>query len=83
MKNIKIGDRILYKHIGYGLISYEGPEEIIDKDDNKIYTSDFEEVGMEWDDKSQTYKYDGGLGLVTYAVPSDDPEGLNFIKECE
>lgn len=83
MKNLKIGDEIYYKNVGYGLTSYEGPYKVIDRDHESIFTEDFDSCGMIWDEKNQTFKFDGGLGLVTYATSIDDEDAIEYIKLCE
>ncbi len=85
MKDIKVGDRIAYKNVGYGLTSYEDNDDtVIEVGENYILTDCFNAMGgMKWNDAAQTYKFDGGLGLVCYAVPIDDPKLLEYLANEE
>lgn len=67
---MKKGDMVFYKNIGYGVVSYEGPDMVIRKRGNRLYTQAFDKQGLKWD--GRTWVFDGGLGLVTYVVSFDD-----------
>jgi hypothetical protein len=77
LKNLKPGDKLFYKHVGYGLTSYERGE-VVEIKDGKLYTPSFDTDGMDWN--GSTWVFDAGLGLRTTVVPADDPKA---IAECE
>ena len=82
LKNLEAGDDVIYKNVGYGLTSYEeGKGEVVEIKDGRLFTNSFDREGMQWDERTQSWKYDGGLGLVTYAIAADDPKGLKSIRE--
>lgn len=70
----------MYKNVGYGLTTYEG-DTVTDIVDGKLFTGCFSSEGMSWDDRAQTWKYDGGLGLVCTIVPIDDPQALAYLAQ--
>lgn len=71
MKDLKPGDLVAYKNVGYGLISYEGPDTVVEIRDGKLFTETFDSMGMEW--KAGQWIFDTGLGLKTIAVDPEDP----------
>lgn len=74
LKNLKRNDTFAYKNVGYGYTTYEEGSDVIETRDGKLFTDAFEDLGMDWTD--QTWKFDGGLGLVTTIVLMEDvPEG--------
>lgn len=74
LRNLKPGDKFAYKNVGYGLTSYEVGNDAIKIRKGKLFTETFDSMGMEW--TGQTWKFDGGLGLVTTIVLMEDvPEG--------
>jgi len=74
LRKLKPGDKFAYKNVGYGLTSYEGGSDAIGVKKGKLFTETFDSMGMEW--TGTTWKFDGGLGLVTYIVLIEDvPEG--------
>ena len=78
LKNIKRGQQIAYKNIGFGLVSYEEPDEVISvsRTKGKIFTSTFEREGMQWDGRKGVWFFDGGLGMRTEGIhPDDVPDG--------
>jgi len=84
LQSLKEGDSVIYKNVGYGLVSYEpGEQDVIGIKKGKLFTNTFDSIGMEWDKRQQLWKFDSGLGLVTYAIPADDPKGLEGLKENE
>ena len=77
----KKGDSIIYKNVGYGLTSYEpGHKTVIGVKNGKLFTDSFDSEGMDWDEATNSWVFDGGLGLRTYAIAPDDPVGLREIK---
>ncbi len=70
MRRLKAGDKIFYKNSGFGLVSYEGPDVVYKRKKNKLFTGTFDSSPMEWD--GTTWKFDGGVGLVVYAVLEND-----------
>lgn len=66
IKNLKPGDTFAYKNTGFGLVSYERGDDIIERKKGKLITDTFDHGGMEW--TGNTWKFDGGLGLVTTIV---------------
>lgn len=84
LKNLKEGDSVIYKNVGYGLTSYErGDNDVIEIKDGNLYTNTFDSMGMNWDNARNCWKFDGGLGMVTYAIAADDQEALEWIEEYE
>ena len=82
LKTLKEGDSVIYKNVGYGLTSYEpGNNDVIEIKDGKLYTNCFNSTGLEWFDPQKCWKFDGGLGLITYAISADDKAGLTYIEE--
>ncbi|MCC6404937.1 MAG: hypothetical protein IT405_00935 [Candidatus Yanofskybacteria bacterium] len=74
LKNLKSGDNFAYKHVGFGLVSYEGGGEKIWRKNGNLFTPTFDSEGMRWN--GQTWEFDGGLGMKTLIVLSEDvPEG--------
>ncbi|MBI2108679.1 MAG: hypothetical protein HYT93_00660 [Parcubacteria group bacterium] len=74
LRKLKPGDKFAYKNVGYGLTSYEDGSDAIEIKKGKLFTETFDSMGMEW--TGATWKFDGGLGLVTYIVLMEDvPEG--------
>ena len=49
--------------------------------DGKLYTNCFNSTGLEWFEPQKCWKFDGGLGLITYAISADDKAGLTYIEE--
>jgi hypothetical protein len=81
MKNkLSKGDKIFYKNIGYGYVSYE-PDVVIDIIDNKLFTNCFSEHGMQWDEKGKYWFFDGGLGLKQIVVSNDDKEANKYWNQ--
>lgn len=62
---------LVYKNVGFGVVSYE-----YCNDDNlkikngKLLTETFDREGLSWD--GEYWKYNGGLGMVTYLVSIDE-----------
>ncbi|KKT28113.1 hypothetical protein A3G55_02450 [Candidatus Giovannonibacteria bacterium RIFCSPLOWO2_12_FULL_44_25] len=74
LQKLKSGDKFAYKNVGYGLTSYEIGDDALKIKSGKLFTKTFDSTGMEW--TGQTWKFDGGLGLVTTIVLMEDiPEG--------
>ncbi len=77
LKELKPGDEFAYKNVGYGCVTYDHGGDAVEIKNGKLYTESFSEMGMEWD--GRTWKFDGGLGLVTYIVLMKDvPEDAKF-----
>lgn len=73
LRTLEPGDKFAYQNVGYGLVSYENGSDAIRVKKGKLFTDTFNSTGMEW--TGETWKFDGGLGLVTYIVlPEDVPK---------
>lgn len=74
LKNLKPDDKFVYKNVGHGLTSYELGSDAIKIRKGKLFTETFDSTGMEWTGK--TWKFDGGMGLITTIVLMEDvPRG--------
>ena len=83
-KALKKGDTVLYKNVGYGLTTYEwGRNDVQKIKDQKLFTDTFDSVGMDWDEATGTWKFDGGLGLVCYVVDPNDQVAKREADEYE
>lgn len=77
LRNLRPGDKFAYKNVGFGCTSYEKGDNVIEVRRGKLFTETFDGMGMEWD--GETWKFDGGVGLVTYIVLMEDvPKGTKF-----
>ena len=74
LKNLRSGVQFAYQNVGFGATTYESGDDTVWRKKGKLFTSTYDKFGMEWDGK--TWKFDGGLGLVTRIVLLEDvPEG--------
>jgi hypothetical protein len=71
MKNLKKGDKVYYRNTGYGMTSYEGPDKVLKRKGEKLYTETFDSSGLDWN--GHEWVFDSGLGLVTH-VQVEKPE---------
>ena len=74
--------KFVYKNVGYGLTSYEEGNDFHEIRDGKLITETFDSEGMTWDEAESCWKFDGGLGMITYAILRDEDDdeqnaGLN------
>lgn len=77
LRNLKPGDEFAYKNVGFGYITYEKGGDVVEKKKGKLFTETFSKMGMEWNGK--TWKFDGGVGLVSYIVLMEDvPQDAEF-----
>jgi hypothetical protein len=83
-KALKKGDTVLYKNVGYGLTTYEwGRNDVQKIKGQKLFTDTFDSFGMDWDEATGTWKFDGGLGLVCYVVDPNDQVAKREADEYE
>jgi len=66
LKNLKPGSKFAYKNTGFGLVSYEKGSDAVGRKKGNLITDTFDHDGMIW--TGRTWKFDGGLGLVTTIV---------------
>jgi len=78
LKNLKPGDKVCFKVIDRGEILYEGPGEVTELRNGKLFTK-FDSwyfnnrSGMEWNEKRQTWKCEERHGeRHVYICPADD-----------
>jgi len=71
LKNLKEDDQFFYKHVGFGLITYERGR-VLEQNDGILYTDAYDEDGMEWSEEEQTWIYDTTIGYVSYVLSIDD-----------
>lgn len=84
LKNLKPGDSVIYKNVGYGLTSYErGDGDVIEITDGRLYTRTFDRYGLVWNEKRQCWQSEGSLGLQVFAIAADDEVGLAEILADE
>ncbi len=83
LRNLVKGDSVIYKNVGYGLITYEhGKNHVLGIKDGILTTKTFDSSGMEWDEfRSCWAAPDSGLGLRCYAISKNDPDALKWIKD--
>ena len=72
LKNLKAGDEFAYKNIGYGLVSYEKGDDATGRKKGRLMTECFSDIGMDWDERQETWFFDSGLGLRTEIVRIED-----------
>lgn len=80
LKKLKAGDKFFYKNVGYGLTSYELGDDIVTQKGGKLFTRTFDSYGMEWDDRRETWCFDGGLGLKCYIVGFEDEAAKRYVE---
>lgn len=67
MKKKLVKRLAFYRNVGYGLTSYEGPDEVVGIRKGRLFTETFER-GMEPTGREGEWVFDGGLGMRTYAT---------------
>ena len=81
-RKLRKGDSVIYKNIGYGLVSYEsGSKDVIGISKGRLFTDTFDRIGMEWDERKKTWFFDSGLGLRTEIVDPADPVAAREVAE--
>lgn len=81
-RKLAAGEKVTYKNVGFGLVSYE-TDTVTGMRNGRLITGSYESTGMEWDDARNTWKFDVGLGMVSYIVPNDDPEAVKYLKQSD
>lgn len=56
-----------YRNVGWGVTSYEGPDDVIAIRKGRLFTESFER-GMDPTGNDGEWMFDGGLGMRTYAT---------------
>ncbi len=64
-----------YRNVGYGLVSWEGPDKVIAVRGGKLFTETFDN-GMDPSGQKDEWVFDGGFGMKTYATLVK-PEGFD------